>query len=154
MKLATLCYVKQNNKTLMLHRNKKQNDMHKGKWNGLGGKIEPGETPEECAIREVYEESGLQITQPQLKGFITFPAFDDIDDWYVFLFTAKNFTGQLMAESPEGALAWVDDAQLMDLNLWKGDTIFMPWLENHPLFSAKFIYHNGDYLSHTVVFYK
>ena len=68
MKLATLCYVKRNGKTLMIHRIKKDNDMHMGKWNGLGGKFEEGETPEECAIREVYEESGLVVTNLQLKG--------------------------------------------------------------------------------------
>ena len=73
MKLATLCYVRHNNKTLMIHRIKKANDMHQGKWNGLGGKIESGETPEECARREIKEESGLTVTNLILKGFLTFP---------------------------------------------------------------------------------
>ena len=80
MKLATLCYIMDEDKTLMLYRNKKENDYHEGKWNGLGGKLEAGETPEECAIREVYEESGLKVFGPQLKGLITFPMFDGIDE--------------------------------------------------------------------------
>ncbi|HRI48088.1 MAG TPA: NUDIX domain-containing protein, partial [Ignavibacteriaceae bacterium] len=82
MKLATLCYVKNlsDKSTLMLHRIKKENDMHEGKWNGLGGKFELGETPEECVIREVREESGLEIVEPKLHGFITFPAFAGFED--------------------------------------------------------------------------
>ena len=81
MKLATLCYVqdKINNTTLMLHRVKKEFDVHKDKWNGLGGKFEKGETPEDCVIREVREESGLIISNPVLKGFLTFPSFDGLD---------------------------------------------------------------------------
>ena len=75
MKLATLCYIRQNNKTLMLHRVKKKNDIHQDKWNGLGGKFLPGETPEECVVREVKEESGLHIIKPELKGILTFPEF-------------------------------------------------------------------------------
>ena len=76
---ATLCYVKNGNKTLMLHRIKKENDIHEGKWNGLGGKMEAGETPEECVIREVREESGLQIQNPALRGVLTFPNFDGLE---------------------------------------------------------------------------
>ena len=79
-KLATLCYIRDGEKTLMLHRNKKANDMHEGKWNGLGGKVEGGESPEACAIREVLEESGLVVSKPQYKGFITFPNFDGEND--------------------------------------------------------------------------
>ena len=92
MKLATLCYVidKKSNSTLMIYRNKKQNDYHEGKWNGLGGKFEPGETPEECAIREIEEESGLIVKSVKMKGFITFALFDGVDDWYVFLFTTDD----------------------------------------------------------------
>ena len=89
MKLATLCYVidKLQNKTLMIHRVKKENDYHEGKWNGLGGKLEPGESPEDCVIREIKEEAGLIIKNPRMHGFITFPNFDEVDDWYVFIFT-------------------------------------------------------------------
>ena len=87
MKLATLCYVQQNGKTLMVHRIKKSNDMHQGKWNGLGGKFEPGETPEECARREIQEESGLIPKKLILRGIIKFPAFSEFEDWYTFIFS-------------------------------------------------------------------
>ncbi|MCB9151780.1 MAG: 8-oxo-dGTP diphosphatase [Caldilineaceae bacterium] len=152
MKLATLCYVKSNKQTLMLHRIKKANDMHAGKWNGLGGKLHPGETPEACAIREIYEESGLRVTNPRLHGIITFPAFSQNEDWYCFLFTATEFTGSLI-DSPEGVLAWVDDDKLLGLNLWPGDRIFIPWLANEAFFSAKFEYVNGELVDYDVVFY-
>ena len=85
MKLATLVYLRKDGKTLMMQRGRKPGDVHAGKWNGLGGKFEPGETPEECAVREVYEESGLKVQNPIMKGIITFPLFDKIKDWYVFV---------------------------------------------------------------------
>jgi 8-oxo-dGTP diphosphatase len=153
MKLATLCYVRQGGKTLMIHRVKKANDMHLGKWNGLGGKLNPGETPEECALREIYEESGLTAYQPQFKGFLTFPAFTEEEDWYAFVFVVEKFEGELMDSSEEGFLQWVDDADLLDLNLWEGDRIFLPWLTEPGFFSGKFVYQNGKLLSHEVVFY-
>lgn len=150
--LATLCYVRKDNQTLMLHRVKKENDMHQGKWNGLGGKIEPGETPEECAIREVREESGLVARNVKLKGFLTFPLFDGQKDWYVFVFVIDRFTGQLI-ESPEGHLEWIPNDRLLDLNLWEGDRIFLPWLDREEIFSAKFVYHDKRLIEHTVRFY-
>lgn len=152
MKLATLCYVQQDNKTLMLYRNKKENDYHEGKWNGLGGKFEQGETPEECAVREVYEESGLLVKDPLLKGFITFPMFDGKDDWYVFLFVFDGYEGELI-DSPEGKLEWIPNDKLTDLNLWKGDIVFIPWLFEDKFFSAKFNYENGEYKDYEVNFY-
>jgi 8-oxo-dGTP diphosphatase len=152
MKLATLCYVRRNGQTLMLHRIKKAQDMHAGKWNGLGGKLLPGETPEQCVIREVAEESGLNLINPRMCGFITFPAFDEIEDWYVFLFVARHFAGELI-DSPEGRLAWIDDEQLPALNLWDGDRIFMQWLELDHFFSAQFRYHGGRLIDHQVLFY-
>jgi len=79
----------------MIHRIKKENDMHQGKWNGLGGKLDPGETPEECVIREVYEESGLAIVDPLLKGVLTFPKFAKNEDWYAFIFVAREFHGRI-----------------------------------------------------------
>ena len=114
MKLATLCYLKANGQTLMLHRIKKQQDMHAGKWNGLGGKFLPGETPEQCAIREVQEESGLTMTNPVLRGILTFPAFSKDEDWYCFLFVGRQFSGELI-DSNEGVLAWIDDDKVLDL---------------------------------------
>lgn len=152
MQLATLCYLMDGKKTLMLHRIKKKNDVHEGKWNGLGGKFEAGETPEECAIREVKEESGLLMKNPRLHGFITFPMFDGKKDWYVFLFTAKEFEGELI-DSHEGELEWIPNDKLLELNLWEGDRIFIPWLFQEKFFSAKFVYENGNYISHSVEFY-
>ncbi len=153
MKLATLVYVRSGSKTLMIHRIKKQNDMHAGKWNGLGGKFEPGETPEECAIREVYEESGLRIANPELRGFLTFPKFNNDVDWYVFVLVIRQFEGELI-ESPEGVLAWVDNDRLLDLDLWEGDRIFIPWLDLEEFFSAKFSYVDGVLKDHSVAMYK
>ncbi len=152
MQLATLCYVKKNNSTLMLHRTKKKNDVHEGKWNGLGGKFEHGETPEECAAREIKEESGLIVKNLKLHGFITFPMFDRIKDWYVFLFSATEFEGELI-ECAEGRLEWIPDEKLLDINLWEGDKIFLPWLFQEKFFSAKFIYEEGVYKSYSVNFY-
>src|SRR5512144_2978931 len=110
MKLATLCYVRHAGQTLMIHRIKKANDMHAGKWNGLGGKLEPGETPEECAMREIFEESGLRVHHPQLKGLLTFPHFARDEDWYAFLFVCEEFEGELI-DSPEGNLQWIPDGE-------------------------------------------
>ena len=152
MKVSTLCYIKQNNQTLMLHRIKKENDIHKNKWNGLGGKLEPGESPEECVKREVFEESGLIIESPNLHGVITFPKFDGIDDWIVFVYTANNFEGNLI-ECNEGKLDWVSDDQLLNLNLWEGDKIFIPWLTQDKFFSAKFIYEKKKLINYDVIFY-
>lgn len=149
--LATLCYVQQDNKTLMLHRVKKENDYHEGKWNGLGGKFEPGETPEECAVREIEEESGLKVKNPELKGFISFPNFDGKNDWNVFVFTADEFDGELI-DSPEGKLEWIENEKLCDLNLWDGDKIFIKWIFEDKFFSAKFIYDNGEFVDHKVNF--
>jgi 8-oxo-dGTP diphosphatase len=138
----------------MMHRIKKENDMHEGKWNGLGGKFEPGETPEECVVREVFEETGLTIRSPQFKGRIAF--WDLVPEsknrMHVYIFLADQFSGELK-ESEEGFLQWISNEQLLDLNLWAGDRIFLPWLDQDRIFSAKFIYNNGDFLDHQVVFY-
>lgn len=149
---STLCYLKQNGKTLMLHRNKRDADVHKGKYNGLGGKFLAGETPEECVIREVKEESGLAIKNPSLRGIMTFPEFKDQEDWLVFLYTATDFTGN-MVECDEGELEWIDDDKVVDLKLWEGDKIFLSWLESDKFFSAKFCYINGQLTNHQVTFY-
>jgi len=152
MKLATLCYLQRDGKTLMLHRIKKSGDIHAGKWNGLGGKMEQGETPEECVVREVHEESGLTIISPRLRGFLTFPFFAEAEDWYVFVFTATQFSGTLI-DSLEGDLRWVDDRELHALRLWEGDRIFLSWLEGDRFFSGRFVYHDGKLVSHDVIFH-
>ena len=150
MKLATLCYLRKNGRTLMLHRVKKKNDVHEGKWNGLGGKFEPGESPEDCVLREVREESGLKIKDPRLKGVLTFPGFAHGEDWYVFVFTAARFTGRLLQDSAEGDLAWIKDKDLLELNLWAGDRVFLPLLKRRGHFSGKFSYKNGRLLKYSV----
>ena len=152
MKIGTLCYIDDGDKTLMLHRIKKENDIHEGKWNGLGGKFEDGESPEDCVIREVKEESGLDILNPTLKGILTFPKFDEVDDWMVFVFVSNEFSGEL-SECDEGVLKWIDNDNILKLNLWDGDKIYMKWLTGHPFFSAKFIYKKRILQSHKVVFY-
>jgi 8-oxo-dGTP diphosphatase len=153
MKLATLCYLKKDRQTLMIHRIKKANDMHWGKWNGLGGKLEPGETLEACATREIREESGLLAAAPLLKGLLTFPKFANDEDWYAFVFVVTEFSG-VISDSREGVLRWIDDEKLLDLELWEGDRIFLPWLERPGFFSGKFIYQDGRLVDHSVVFHE
>lgn len=149
---ATLCYIKSNGRTLMMHRNKKPGDVHIGKWNGLGGKFEAGETPEECVIREIREESGLAITEPRLRGVLTFPSFKPEEDWLVFVYTAERFEGKLIP-CAEGDLEWVEDARLLTLPLWEGDLIFLPWLRQDRFFSGKFVYVGGRLVRHEVSFH-
>jgi 8-oxo-dGTP diphosphatase len=151
MILATLCYLKRDGCTLMVYRNKKPNDIHEGKWNGLGGKFEAGETPEECVIREILEESGLSIRDPKLCGLLLFTNFKG-NDWYVFVFTANNFSGELI-DSPEGRLEWIPDEKILGLNLWESDHIFMPWIQVGNFFSAKFEYEGDRMRGHDVVFH-
>ncbi|HEU0294165.1 MAG TPA: 8-oxo-dGTP diphosphatase [Anaerolineales bacterium] len=151
MILATLCYVKNDGKTLMVYRNKKPNDIHEGKWNGLGGKFEAGETPEQCVIREVFEESGLSIHSPKMCGLLMFPNFKG-NDWYVFVFMATEFDGEL-TESPEGKLEWVPDGKIQGLNLWESDHIFMPWIQAEKFFSARFEYEGEMMRSYDVTFH-
>ncbi len=143
---ATLCYVKSGGKTLMLLRNKKKNDIHDGKYNGLGGKMESGETPLECVKREVFEESGLIIKNPVFKGTLLFPEFDGENDWLVFVFTARKFGGKLK-KSPEGELFWVKDGELLSLNLWEGDRVFLKRMKRKGLFSGVFKYRAGRLVS-------
>ena len=152
MKISTLCYIQNKHQTLMLHRIKKKDDIHKGKWNGLGGKLISGESPEECVKREVLEESGLVIDFPKLHGVITFPQFDGIDDWFVFVYTADSFEGDLI-NSDEGVLNWIDSNKILELNLWEGDKIFIPWLKQDKFFSAKFIYDKKELKDYDVIFY-
>ena len=152
MKLATLCYVRQDGRTLMIHRIKNSNDIHLGKWNGLGGKLEPGESPEQCVLREVREESGLEILQPRYHGLLIFAGFKQ-EDWYVWVFSANQFHGELAAYSNEGNLAWIPDKEIGSLALWPSDHIFMPWLASGRIFSARFQYAGDEMLGHEVAFY-
>jgi len=153
MKLGTLCYVEKDNQYLMLHRTKKENDMHKGLWVGLGGKFEAGESPEDCVIREVLEESGLRIKNPKLRGILTFPDFSQEEDWYVFLFVAADFAGEI-TPCKEGDLAWVNKGQLDRLPMHEGDYYFLKWIDEYDgVFSAKYNYENGILKDFQVVSY-
>ncbi|MGY3725306.1 8-oxo-dGTP diphosphatase [Granulicatella balaenopterae] len=152
-KLATICYIDNGEELLMLHRNKKPNDVHEGKWISVGGKLEAGETPEECAVREIFEETGLHAHELRMRGMITFPEFTPDNDWYTYVFHVTKFSGELI-DCPEGTLAWVPYQKVMDLPTWEGDLIFLEWiLTDKPFFSAKFIYQDMELLDHSVVFY-
>lgn len=152
-KLATICYIDNGKEWLMLHRNKKEHDVHAGKWIGVGGKVEPGETPEECAIREIKEETGLDVLSLELKGMITFPNFTPNDDWYTYVFVITAFSGELI-DCPEGSLQWVSYEKIKQLPTWEGDYIFTGWLlEHRPFFSAKFCYGQGKLENYSVAFY-
>ncbi len=138
---ATLCYVTHNGKTLMLHRVTKKGDVHKGKWNGLGGKFIPGESPEECVVREVREECGLKIKNPRLRGVLTFPGFTPDTDWLVYVYTANRFAGK-PTTTDEGRLAWIPSNKILSLPLWDGDKHFLKWLKGKSFFCGRFDYVN------------
>lgn len=153
LKLATLAYVRRADETLMLRRNAEPGALHAGRWNGLGGKFEPGESPEACLRREVLEESGLTVLAAELKGFITFPRFEaGTVDWYVWVYLVTSFSGTL-TPSAEGDLFWVPTAEVANLPLWEGDRHFLPWLDRPGVFSALFEYEGGAYRRHEVEFY-
>lgn len=139
MKLTTLCYIEKNNKYLMLHRTKKENDANEGKWIGVGGKFEPEETPEECLLREVKEETGLTLVNYRLRGFVTFVS-DKWETEYMFLYTATDYEGEI-TDCDEGELEWVDKIDVLKLNLWEGDRVFLRLLtEEAGMFSLKLRY--------------
>ena len=143
--LTTLCYVEKDDKYLMLHRTKKENDINKDKYIGIGGHIEHGETPDECIIREAFEETGLKLINPKLRGIITF-VIDDTDE-YSFLYTCTDFSGT-MHECNEGELEWIEKSRLEELPLWEGDKIFFKLLEEEKeFFSLKLVYVNDELVS-------
>lgn len=142
--LATLVYIIKDGKTLMIHRNRKDGDEHLGKYNGLGGKLESGETLEECAKREVLEESGLTLTELTKKGDILFPKFDKYgNDWHVHIYTSNDFTGELNYENREGDLAWHNNADVPHLNLWEGDKMFISNVYQNKKFTGIIYYNEG-----------
>lgn len=149
MKLTTLCYIERENAYLMLHRVSKEQDVNKDKWIGVGGHFEAGESPEECVLREVKEETGLTLLSWQFRGVITFSS-EGWEDEYICLFTADKFSGELTA-CDEGVLEWVDQESVLKLNLWEGDKIFFRLLEEkHPFFSLKVKYEK-DVLTEAVL---
>ena len=154
MILCTDCYIQRDNKTLMLYRNKKKNDINQGKWIGVGGKFEPGESPEECLIREVKEEAGVTLTEFKLRGILTFQIMDEgSEPLYIFIYTASDFIGEI-GECDEGTLEWVDTNKILELELWEGDRLFWDWiLHDERMFSANFKYREDKLIEHQVTFY-
>lgn len=139
MKNTSLCYIERGNSYLLLHRTKKVNDENHDKWIGTGGKFEEGESPEECMLREVKEETGLELTRWRYRGIVTFVS-DQWEGEYMHLFTADGFTGQLKA-CDEGELEWVEKERLLSLPIWEGDKIFLRLLASgEPFFSLKLCY--------------
>ncbi len=151
MKLTTLCYIEKENKYLMLHRTKKQNDANHDKWIGVGGKFETDETPQECLLREVYEETSLELTAYSLRGIVTFIS-DEWETEYMFLFTASEYKGEI-SDCNEGELVWIDKSEVMNLNLWEGDKIFLKLLtEDVGFFSLKLKYRGDELVEHQIDF--
>ena len=137
--LSTLCYIEKDGKYLMLHRTVKKNDVNKDKWIGVGGHFEADESPEECLLREVKEETGYTLTSWKYRAIVTFVSGDGVTE-YMSLFTADGFTGEQIA-CDEGELKWVDKKEIDRLNLWEGDKIFFRLLEESgEFFSLKLIY--------------
>lgn len=139
---SSLCYIQQNGKYLMLHRVKKENDCNKDKWIGIGGKFEDGESPEECMLREVREETALELKRWEYRGIVTFVS-DEWETEYMHLFTSDSFSGVPIKseDCPEGELEWVDIAKIPSLPVWEGDRLFLELLaKNVPFFSMKLIY--------------
>ena len=148
--LTTLCYIEKDNKYLMLHRVKKENDLNHGKWIGVGGHFEEKESPDDCLVREVKEETGYDLISYKARGIITFIYGSDIVE-YMHLYTADGFTGNLI-DCNEGVLKWVDKDKVLDLELWDGDRIFLKLLnEDKPYFSLKLIYNTDDDLISAVL---
>lgn len=144
-KLSTLCYIEKDGKYLMLHRNVKENDVNEGKWIGVGGHFEKDESPEECLLREVKEETGYTLTSYRYRAMVTFVSGNGVTE-YMSLFTADGFEGEQIP-CDEGDLEWVDISRISELELWEGDLIFHRLLlERDSFFSLKLVYDGQDKL--------
>ncbi len=144
---STLVHLVSDDRYLMLHRTKKRGDYNKDKWIGVGGKFEPQESPEECARRETFEETGLTVGRMDYRGIVTF-VYKDITE-YMHLFTSEDFSGT-MRICDEGDLEWVEISRVCELPIWEGDKIFFRLMEKKvPFFSVKLVYNDeGELISH------
>ena len=150
MSLTTLCYLEQDDSFLMMHRVKKKNDVNQDKWIGVGGHAEDYESPEDCLLREVWEETGLTLTDYRFRGIVTF-SLKDAETQYMCLFTATGWEGKLNYDCVEGDLEWVRKDRIKDLKLWEGDKVFFKLLtEEVPFFSLK-LYYEQDELKECVL---
>ena len=141
--LSTLCYIERDGQYLMLHRTAKEKDVNKDKWNGVGGHFEADESPEECLLREVKEETGYTLTSYRYRGIVTFVSGNGVTE-YMSLFTADGFCGEETV-CDEGELQWVDIERIGSLNIWEGDRIFLRLLgETQDFFSLKLVYDGQD----------
>ncbi len=149
MRNTTLCHIEKDGCYLMLHRIKKENDLNRDKWVGIGGKFEDKESPEECNLREVYEETGLTLKGAEYRGIVTFVS-DKWETEYMHIFYSDSFSGEVK-DCDEGVLEWVKKERLFSLPVWEGDKIFLRLLEeNAPFFSLKLEY-KGDTLLKAVL---
>jgi len=140
---STLCYIEKENAYLMLHRVKKENDTNKDKWIGVGGKFMENETPEECLLREVFEETGLTLKAYRFRGIVTFVS-DKYECEHMFLYTATEYSGE-MTECEEGVLEWVEKDKVYELPIWEGDKLFLDELtKNQGFFTMKLRYEGND----------
>ncbi len=147
---TTLCYIEKDGAYLMIHRIKKQNDMNKDKWIGVGGKLEEGESPFDCARREILEETGLVVKDLNYRGIITFVS-NQYGTEYMHLFTATEFTGEMTRNCDEGKLEWVKKEDVPNLPIWEGDKIFFDLMEKESrFFSLKLCYEGDRLVSHTL----
>ena len=146
MKNCVLCYLEKDGKYLMLNRNKKHNDINSGKWIGVGGKFESGESPEECLVREVFEETGYRLNSFRFRGIVTFDS-DVCETEYMFLYTSDDFDGDEIV-CDEGELHWIAKNEVLSLPLWEGDKVFLRYLfEDRGVFSLKLSYHGDELIS-------
>ena len=152
-KMSTLCYLERDNSYLMLHRIKKKKDINKNKWIGVGGHFEPGESPDDCLLREVREETGYTLTNYRFRGIVTFlygQGTEQAVTEYMHLFTAEGFIGEEIS-CDEGELRWIPKAEVPNLELWEGDRIFLRLLdESEEFFSLKLVYDTEDNLIQAV----
>ncbi len=150
MKNTSLCYIEKDGAYLMMHRTKKENDENHDKWVGIGGKFESGESPYDCVIREIKEESGLNANSVNYRGIITFVS--DIDGTeYMHLFTCNDFSGNIIDECDEGHLEWVPKNKINSLPIWEGDKVFFDLLDTQKdFFSLKLIYQGNKLISYKI----